>query len=75
MWKAPSIAGREVHIHLRPDVIEDFRVRLEERSLAGNTKMVDSQEMIDNQTTCCRSDQGLYDFSNCYHTLEEVMSR
>lgn len=64
-----------MHVHLRPDVIEDFRAHLEERSLAGKAIMIDSQQMIENQSNCCGSDEGLHDFDNCYHTLEEVWSR
>lgn len=30
IWKAPSKAGSEMHIHLGPDVIEGFRARLQE---------------------------------------------
>lgn len=61
-----------MHIHLGRDVIEDFRARLQERSLDESTTMADSQEMIDNQTTCCENGNGADDFDSCYHTLEEV---
>ncbi|XP_078343356.1 carboxypeptidase B-like [Oculina patagonica] len=72
VWKAPSLAGREVHVHLRPDVIEDFKARLDERSLAEIAIITDSQESIDNQSMCCGNDKGLHDFDNCYNTLEEI---
>ena len=62
-----------MHIHLRPNVVEDFRARLEERTLARVTIMTDSQEMIDSQTTCCK--EGADEYNNCYHTLHEVRSR
>ena len=62
-----------MHIHLGPDVIKDFKALLrQKRSLVESTTMADSQDMIDNQITCCKSDNGVDDFDSCYHTLEEV---
>ena len=63
-----------MHIHLGPDVIEDFKALLQDRSLAESTTMADSQEMIGNLISCCKSDNGADDFDSCYHTLEEVIS-
>lgn len=37
-----------------------------------STAMADSQEMIDNQLSCCKTDKGADDFDSCYHTLQEV---
>ena len=45
---------------------------LQERSLVVSTAMADSQEMIDNQISCCKTDNGADDFDSCYHTLQEV---
>ena len=61
-----------MHIHLGPDIIEDFKALLQERSLVVSTAMADSQEMIDNQISCCKTDNGADDFDSCYHTLQEV---
>ena len=45
---------------------------LQERSMVVSTAMADSQEMIDNQISCCKTDNGADDFDSCYHTLQEV---
>lgn len=72
VWKAPSRPGSEVHIHLGPDVIEDFKVFLQDKSLMESITMTDSQNLIDNQITCCKSHSRVDNFDSCYHTLEEV---
>ena len=62
-----------MHIHLGPDVVHDFKALLrQKRSLVESTTMADSQDMIDNQITCCKSYNGVDDFDSCYHTLDEV---
>ena len=58
-----------MHIHLGPDTIEDFQTHLAERSLHGDAIVMDTQEVIDKQTSCCNE---TVDFNSCYHTLEEV---
>ncbi|XP_066030074.1 mast cell carboxypeptidase A-like [Pocillopora verrucosa] len=69
VWKAPSQTGREVHIHVGPDSVEDFQAHLAELSLYKDTIAIDTREMIDNQDRCCH---GNNDFDNCYHTLDEI---
>ena len=61
-----------MHIHLGPDVIGEFKALLQDKSVVEITTMADSQDLIDNQITCCNSHGGVDDFDSCYHTLQEV---
>ena len=61
-----------MHIHLGPDAIQDFKALLQDKSLVESTTMADSQDLIDNQITCCKRHNGEDDFDSCYHTLQEV---
>lgn len=62
-----------MHIHLGPDVFEDFSNDLTQRSLNHETMSDDTQAMIDSELTCCSGESsGRDDFGTCYHTLEQV---
>jgi len=73
VWKQSAIPGEEVHIHLGPDVFEDFSNDLTQRSLNHQTMSDDTQAMIDSELTCCSGESsGRDDFGTCYHTLEQI---
>lgn len=71
VWKDSLIPGEEVHIHLGPDAIKDFKAYLTERSLEFDTMIEDTQALIDNEEVCC-SEVNEDNFDKCYHTLDEV---
>ena len=68
------IPGEEVHVHLGPDAIEDFKSDLTKRSLKFETMIEDTQALIDNEGVCC-SEGDKDNFDSCYHTVNEVRTR
>ena len=66
------IPGEEVHIHLGPEVLEDFSDNLRKRSLKHEILVDNQQAMIDKELKCCSRDSG-DNFDTCYHTLEQVI--
>lgn len=71
VWKQSLIPGEEVHVHLGPDAIEDFKSDLTKRSLKFETMIEDTQALIDNEGMCC-SEGNKDDFDSCYHTVNEI---
>ena len=63
-----------MHIHLSPQVLEDFSDNLSRRSLSHEVLIENTQELLDDDSLCC-SNASEKTFDTCYHTLNEVTVR
>ena len=60
-----------MHIHLSPQVLEDFSDNLSRRSLAHEVLCENTQDLLDDDSLCCPN-ANEKTFDTCYHTLNEV---